>query len=70
MEDSFEKTFNHSCYTRNNEGTNIPIRYEKGGQCITGGTNNYFWVRKLYQNTERNRQCKKKQLAFFNLFRT
>ena len=68
MEDSFEKTFYHSCYTRNNEGTNIRIRYEKGEQCITGGTNNSFWVRKLYQNTERNRQCKKKTACIFKFF--
>ena len=54
------KKNSHSCYTQNSDGTNIRIRYEKGKQFITGGTNNPFWDRKLYQNTERNRKCKKR----------
>ena len=48
MEDSDESKIYYSCYTQNNDRTNIFIRHEKGKQCITGGTNNPFCGRKLY----------------------
>lgn len=42
----------HSCYTRINDGKFFLKRYEKGKLYITGGTNNPFWNRMLYQNTQ------------------
>lgn len=60
----------HSCYTRINDGKFFLKRYEKGKLYITGGTNNPFWNRMLYQNTQRNRKCKskKKEVVNFVIF--
>ena len=54
-----KKGIYHNCYQRNNDGTRVMIDWENSEQCLTGGTSDPFWARKLHNKLTRNRKSKK-----------
>ena len=48
----------HNCFTRNSDGMNIKIEWDKGQRCIYGGMDNPYWDKKLYNKPIRQRDCK------------
>ena len=52
---SKQKLF-HTCFTRNDDRTRVLIDWDNDKRCVTGGTNDAFWDRKLYNKLERNRK--------------
>ena len=59
MSKNIEQKLSHTCFTRNDDKTRVLIDWDNGERCITGGTKDSFWDRKLCNELKRNRKSKK-----------
>ena len=56
---SRNKNLDHTCFTRNDDGTRALIDWDNGEKCIMGMTEDPFWDKKLYNELKRSRLTKK-----------
>ena len=47
MLQNVEQKLYHTCFTRKKDGTRVFIDWDNDERCITGGTNDTFWDKKV-----------------------